>query len=900
MPLTSTRKTLYLIDGSALAYRSYFAFVRNPLINSKGENTSAVFAFTRSLLKILDEEKPDYMAVVFDTPEPTFRHEEYAEYKAQRPRMPDEMADQLPRIKEVIRALNIPIVELPGYEADDVIATLAKRAAEQGLDVTIVTGDKDLVQLVTDRIRIYNPKPGGKEPEVITVETAPEKLGVRPEQIPDYLGLAGDSVDNIPGVKGIGPKGAVDLLKTFGSLEKIYEHLDQVKPRYRKVLEEQKEQALLSKQLATVQADAPVDVDLEDLRLGEPNRDELVRLFRELEFKSLLERFTHNSESDEADYRVIRTREELDWLVNELRRVGTFAVDLETTSLNPLDAQIVGLSFSWRAGFACYVPVRAPIFDVLELGEREVLEALKPVLEDSSLRKVGQNIKYDLLVLRQAGVELNGVYFDTMVAAYLLNPSERQHNLDLLSLELLNYKKIPTSDLIGKRGSKQLSMAEVPLDQIARYACEDADITWRLYELLEPRLEQAGLMPLFRDVEMPLVLVLADMEHWGVKLDVDYLRQMSRELAEQLRELEKKIYAVAGEPFNINSPKQLSRILFEKLKLPARRRTKTGYSTDARVLEELARQHELPRLLLEYRELAKLKSTYVDALPEMVNPRTGRVHTSFNQTVTATGRLSSSEPNLQNIPIRTELGRRIRRAFVTEDENHLLLDADYSQIELRIMAHLSGDQRLRESFEHGEDVHTRTAALVFGIEPHEVTPEHRRKAKEVNFGIMYGMGAYGLARRLEITPEEAQQFITGYFASYPGVHEFILRTIQQAREQRYVTTLLNRRRHLPDILSSNQRVREFAERTAINTPIQGTAADLIKVAMIRIWREIKRRGLRTKMILQVHDELVFEVPRAELDEVKELVRREMEGAIQLDVPVKVEIGVGRNWLEAAH
>ncbi len=897
--VSDQRKSLFLIDGSALAYRSYFAFVRNPLINSKGENTSAVFAFTRSLLKILDEEKPDYMAVVFDTPEPTFRHEEFAAYKAQRPRMPDEMSEQLPRIKEVIHALNVPIVELPGYEADDVIATLARRAAERGLDVTIVTGDKDLVQLVNDRIRIYNPKTGGKEPEIITRDTASEKLGVQPEQIPDYLGLAGDQVDNIPGVKGIGPKGAVELLKQFGSLEGIYENLEQVKPRYRKALEGQREQAFLSKQLATVRADAPVNIDLEELRVGEPDRDALTRLFKELEFKSLLERFTHNSNSDGADYRVIRTREELVWLVAELRKAGTFAVDLETTSLNPLEARIVGLSFSWREGFACYVPVRAPIFDRLELSETDVLEALRPILENESLRKVGQNIKYDLLVLRGAGIELKGVFFDTMVAAYLLNPSERQHNLDLLSLEYLNYKKIPTSQLIGKRGSKQLSMADVPVDQIAIYACEDADITWRLYQLLEPKLDEAGLAQLFYDVEMPLVLVLADMEHWGVKLDVAYLREMSRQLEGQLRELESKIYELAGERFNISSPKQLSVVLFEKLKLPARRRTKTGYSTDARVLEELARKHPLPKLLLEYRELAKLKSTYVDALPQMVNPRTGRVHTSFNQTVTATGRLSSSEPNLQNIPIRTEIGRQIRRAFVPE-KGHLLLDADYSQIELRIMAHLSGDVRLRESFERGEDVHTRTAALVFGIEPEEVTPDHRRRAKEVNFGIMYGMGAYGLARRLEITPDEAQQFITGYFASYPQVHEFIMRTIQRAREQRYVTTLLNRRRRLPDILSENQRVREFAERTAINTPIQGTAADLIKVAMIRIWRELKKRGLRTKMILQVHDELVFEVPTEELEEVRELVRREMEGAIKLDVPVKVEIGVGRNWLEAAH
>jgi DNA polymerase-1 len=900
--LMSEARELYLIDGSALAYKSYFAFARNPLTNSKGENTSAVFGFTRSLLKILDEQKPTYLAVVFDRPEPTFRHRDFAEYKIQRAPMPPEMAAQLPRIKEVVEALRVAIVEVPGFEADDVIATLARRAAEQGFSVTIVSGDKDLAQLVNERIRLYNPRKGGEESEILDASAVREKLGVPPEKIPDLLALAGDSVDNIPGVKGIGPKTAEKLLQQFGSLEAIYENLEAVQPeRIRALLREQEAEARLSKRLATVATDVPIELKLEDVRVGDPDRARLVELFRELEFHSLLERFVPSSAaSEDHDYRILRTRAELERLVEELRQAGTFALDLETTSLDPLRARIVGFSFAWRWGAACYLPLRGPSGSRIELTEEEVLAKLRPVLEDPSLRKVGQNMKYDLLVLRRSGIELRGMYFDTMVAAYLLNPSERQHNLDSLSLEYLNYKKIPTSSLIGKRGKEQLSMDQVAVEMVGEYACEDADITWRLYRTLEPKLREAGLEKLFHEVEMPLVEVLADMEYTGVKLDLEYLREMSRQLESDLRALEERIYAVAGERFNINSPQQLGRVLFERLKLPARRRTKTGYSTDVRVLEELAGQHELPRLLLEYRQLAKLKSTYVDALPQMVNPRTGRVHTSYNQTITATGRLSSSEPNLQNIPIRTEIGRQIRRAFIPSSEDHVLLDADYSQIELRIMAHLSGDRRLRESFERDEDVHTRTAALIFGLEPEEVTPEHRRRAKEVNFGILYGMGPYGLAQRLGISPEEAQRFITGYFATYPKVHDFILETIQRARRHRFVTTLLNRRRYLPDILSENVRVREFAERTAINTPIQGTAADLIKVAMVRIWRELRKRGLKTKMILQVHDELVFDVPKEELEEVKELVRTEMESAIHLDVPVKVEIGVGRNWLEAAH
>ncbi|MDZ7260846.1 MAG: DNA polymerase I, partial [candidate division KSB1 bacterium] len=575
---------------------------------------------------------------------------------------------------------------------------------------------------------------------------------------------------------------------------------------------------------------------------------------------------------------------------------------------DPMQAQIVGLSFSWNPGEAYFIPTtqstkprNKSLFteDVSQqpLDINLVLRKLKPVLEDDRLHKCGQNIKYDMMVLKRHGVSLRGLDFDTMIASYLLNPSGRQHNLDSLSLEYLNYKKIPTSELIGS-GKKQISMAEVPLEKVAHYACEDADITQRLRNVLEPRLKETGLLPLFQEVELPLISVLMEMEMNGVSLDVEFLHQMSLQLEKDLQKLEEEIYQLAGQKFNINSPKQLSEILFQRLKLPVLRRTKTGLSTDVSVLEELAKKHPLPRQLLEYRQLMKLKSTYVDALPKLINPETGRVHTSFNQTVTATGRLSSSDPNLQNIPIRTEVGAQIRRAFVPQDEDHVILDADYSQIELRIMAHLSKDSTLMESFQRGEDVHLRTAALIFNVPPEQVTADQRRQAKTVNFGIMYGMGAYGLAQRLEITPEEGQDFITDYFIKYPGVNDFIIKTISEARKRGYVTTLLNRRRYLPEILSDNRRMREFAERTAINTPIQGTAADLIKVAMINISRRLKERGLKTKMILQVHDELVFEVPKEELEQVRQLVKQEMEGAIQLDVPIKVDIGVGANWLEA--
>ena len=881
------RPRLFLIDGSALAYRAYFAFINNPLINSKGENTSAVFAFTNSLLKILDEEKPDYMAVIFDTPEPTFRHKAFADYKATRQKMPPDMADQLPRIKEVIQAMNIPILEVPGFEADDVMGTLAKKAEKEGLETYLVTGDKDFLQLASPLTKIYNPKRTGQEVEILDVEGVKQKLGVPPERVADVLGLMGDKSDNVPGVPGIGQKTAARLVNQFGSLEAVVENADKIgQENLRKSLKENAHQALLSKELVIIKTDAPVEIDLHQLKLGQMDRRRLLELFKDLEFNSLLDRIAPEEET-EVEYHTVKTQDQLEGLLLKLRQSGGFVLDIQTSDSSPLRAEILGFSFSCEPKRAYYLP-----------AEDEVLNRLKPIFEDESIKKYGQNIKHDMLVLSRYGIELKGVDFDTMVAAYLLNPSGREHSLDTLSVEHLSYKKTSLSELIGK-GKSQKSLREVPLEQLSRYACEEADLTFRLKEVLEPKLREAELYDLFQRVEMPLVTVLMEMERNGVSLDMELLQRMSRRLEEELNRLMKKIYELAGEEFNINSPQQLGRILFEKLKLPKAKRTKTGYSTDVSVLEELAKVHPLPKELLEYRQLSKLKSTYIDALPKLVNPHTGRVHTSFNQTVTATGRLSSSDPNLQNIPIRTELGREIRRAFVPGDPStQVILDADYSQIELRIMAHLSGDETLRRSFLNDEDIHRTTASVVFEVPPDQVTSELRRRAKEINFGIMYGMGAYGLAMRLDITPEEAQKFINNYFIKYPKVNDFIIRTITEARRNGYVTTLLNRRRYLPEILSENRRKREFAERTAINTPIQGSAADLIKVAMINISRRLKERGLRTKMILQVHDELVFEVPKDELEDVKSLVKSQMEGAIKLDVPVKVDIGVGPNWLEA--
>ncbi|MBN1780979.1 DNA polymerase I [bacterium] len=909
---SQSRKRMFLLDGMALVYRAYFAFVRNPLINSKGINTSGVYGFTATLMRILKQEKPDYMAVVFDTSAPTFRHVKFPEYKATREKMPDELRDQIPTIRTVVETFSIPIIEKAGFEADDIIGTLAVRGEASGLDVFMVTGDKDFMQLVSPHVKMYSFKRSEGEAEILDPAGVEAKIGLPPEKIIDYLGLMGDSSDNVPGVPGVGPKTALSLIQEFGSMQAVLDHTEAVKSRsVREKLETHRDQALLSRELVTIHTDVELDFITDDLTARSPDQEGLIALFRELEFTRLIQDIGvpegEQPGTVEKRYTTIDSDESLDGFVKSLSGQSMFSFDLETTSLQPVTAEIVGLSFSWKAGEAYYVPVRSPagpmdLFSGTDTALLQILNRLKTVLENPKIRKCGQNVKYDMLVLKQHGIEVEGVDFDSMVAAYLIDPSNRVYNIDALAMQYLMFKKIPTTDLIGS-GRNQITMDLVEVDRVSEYACEDADIAYRLREVLEPRLEQDSLVPLFRDVEMPLVRVLMMMEENGVALDTALLAQMSADMQTQLDSLEKDIYEIAGESFNINSTQQLGKILFEKLKvhelLGGRKpkRTKTGYATDVRVLESLA-AHPLPKKLLDYRQLTKLKSTYVDALPALICNKTGRVHASFNQTVAATGRLSTSNPNLQNIPIRTELGREIRKAFVPQQAGWKLLSADYSQIELRLMAHLSGDATLIRSFQEGEDVHRRTAAEIFEIPAEAVTEDHRRQAKTINFGIMYGMGPYGLASRLGISNEEAQKFITAYFARYPSVNRFIAATIAQAHKQGYVTTLLNRRRYLPELKSENRNIRDFGERTAVNTPIQGTAADLIKVAMIRIAHRLETEKWQARMILQIHDELLFEVPEKEIVKMTEMVRKEMEGAIRLDVPIQVDIGTGVNWFEA--
>ena len=891
------KKRLFLIDGSALAYRSYFAFIRNPLINSKGENTSAVFGFTNSILKILREENPDFIAVVFDTKAPTFRHEMFKDYKSTRAKMPSEMSEQLPRIREVAKSMNLPILEVEGFEADDLMGTLARKAKEKGLKVILVTGDKDFLQLVDEDVKVLNPRRGGEEPELLDRAGVEKKLGVPPEKVTEFLALMGDTSDNVPGVPGVGEKTALELIREFGSLENVLKSAELVKRKnVQKGLKEHADLARLSKRLVTIDTNVPFELELSRLKREDFDLPRLKELFKELEFTKLLQEISGMEKEEKVNYRIIKSEKELEKLISKLKKIGEFALDTETTNLNPIDAELVGISFSCKEKEAYYVPVgHTDTTSNLDLAL--VTENLKEILEDESIKKVGHNLKYDLEVLRRYEIELKGIGFDTMVASYLLNPSFRQHNLNYLALEHLDHKMIPISDLIGS-GKKQKNFAQVPVDDACNYSCEDVDFTLRLKEIFGPKLSLLSLEKLFFEVELPLIEVLAEMEMVGVSIDVAHLQKLSKQSENQLEKLSLRIYDLAGKKFNINSPQQLSQVLFEDLKLPSVRKTakRTGLSTDTGVLETLAKEHPLPGILLEYRQLSKLKSTYIDALPRLVNRRTKRIHTSFNQTVTATGRLSSSDPNLQNIPIKTDLGKQIRKAFIPGDKNFRILSADYSQVELRILAHFSGDHTLLNSFKKGEDIHNRTASEVFGVRIDRVTPEERAIAKTTNFAIIYGVSAYGLSQQTNMTVQEAAMFIDVYFKRYPRVKSYIDEMIELARKQGFVTTLLGRRRYIPEIGSSNRQKREFAERTAINTPIQGSAADLIKVVMIDIAKKLKDK--KSKMILQVHDELVFEVHKDELVFVKEMVKDKMENTVDLEVPIKVDINVGENWLEA--
>ncbi len=884
------KKKLFLIDGNSYCYRAFYAI--KELRNSKGLPTNAVYGFVLMLKKLLASEKPDYLAIAFDLKGPTFRHKKFKEYKITRKPMPDDLVSQMALIKEVVSAYNIPIFEKQGFEADDILATIAKKVSKKDIMTYVVTGDKDMLQFVSDNIKICSTH---KEGLVYDRKKVEERFsGLGPESIVDLMALAGDQTDNIPGVHGIGEKTAIDLIKEFGDIDMLYKNLDKIKSDSRKkTLKDGEESARMSKELAILDSAVPIDIDEESMCLSEPDTQRLLSIFKDLEFKAFAKEISSRDSQvrQEASYETITNKAKFDELVKKLKKQKSFVLDFETTGENPLEARPLGVSFCWEPGMAYYVALTEG--QGVEMAY--VFSALKPILEDEKIKKIGQNIKYEKLILAMQGVELKGIEFDTMVASYLLNPSKLNHNLDDIAFEYLDHKMISLEDLLGS-GKKKIGMDEVSLDRLSEYSCEDSDVTLRLKQILEKELFRKELTSLFNDIEMPLVEVLSQIERNGVKIDTALLKKESKEVEEILSDTVKNIYKMAGGEFNINSPKQLSHILFEQLELPVIKKTKTGFSTDVGVLERLSSVHPLPKELLLYRELSKLKSTYIDALPELINKKTGRLHTSFNQTVTATGRLSSSKPNLQNIPIKTEQGRRIRKAFIGEKDRYIVA-ADYSQIELRILAHLSGDEELVNAFEKDIDVHTHTASLIFGVDEKGVTPEMRSNAKTVNFGIVYGISAFGLSRGLSIDPASAQQFIDAYFERYPRVKTYMEDTIESARDTGYVTTLFNRRRYIPEINTGGAREQQQAERIAINAPVQGSAADLIKIAMIDIHKEIKKQKLSSMMTLQVHDELVFETPKKELETMKELVRTKMEGAVKLRVPVKVTVKCGKNWLE---
>ncbi|HUV76206.1 MAG TPA: DNA polymerase I [Dehalococcoidales bacterium] len=899
---------LVLFDGNALIHRAFHAMP--PLtVRKTGEVVSAVYGFALMLLKVVSELKPSHYAIAFDRKAPTFRHQLYDQYKAQRPPTPDELVNQIGRVRQLVEAFCIPIFELDGYEADDVLGTLSHQSSQQGIDTIIVTGDADTMQLVSPRVKVLYPKPGRSFSDTMLYDEAAvsDKYGVSPEHIADLKGLAGDPSDNIPGVPGIGKQTAAKLIQQFGSMEQIYARIDEVTPpRVQAMLRENEAIARQSKTLATIVIQTPVSLNLTDCRISQYDRHQVTELLRELEFTSLLPRLPglevgeitleteFKTKPPQGDYHTIINTPALDKLLNRLSAVKSFAFDIETTSLDAMSAQLVGISLSPAQGEAYYIPIGHVGWEQVEqLPLQQVIDRLKPPLEDTSLAKLAHNGKYDMTVLAEYGINVNNLSFDTMVAAYLLG--EKSLGLKALAFSKLNIEMTPIADLIGS-GAKQLSMSQVEISKAASYACADADMTRRLAELLSTELHQQELWQLFSEVEMPLVPVLLRMERNGVSLDTELLRNMSYQLGKQLIGLEAEIFGDAGHQFNINSPKQLGSVLFEELKLPPARKGKGKYSTEASVLEELRGAHPIIGLILDYRQLTKLKSTYIDAFPGLINPKTGRVHTSFNQTRTATGRLSSSEPNLQNIPVRGEVGRQVRQSFIAPPGSYLLA-GDYSQIDLRALAHLSQDPELISAFQQDEDIHAATAAQLFGVSTSQVTPDMRRLAKTVNFGVIYGMSEYGLEQATELSREEAAQFIAAYFAKYPGVKQYLESTKEQARNNGYVQTLLGRRRYIPEINSSNRQIREAAERMAINMPVQGTSADIIKVAMINLYQEMEKRQMRSKMLLQVHDELIFEVPEAEMKTMQALAPKVMSTSLNLSVPLKVDTKTGTNWGE---
>ena len=924
--IENTMEKLFLFDAYALIYRAYYAFIRSPRFNSKGQNTSAVLGFCNTLQEILSKEKPKYLGVAFDPHGPTFRNEIFPEYKAQREKTPEDILFAVPIIKDILNAMHIPVLMVDGFEADDVIGTLAKVAANEGLDTFMLTSDKDYGQLITDNVRMYRPQHGGGY-EIIGPEQINAKYGIsRPSQVIDLLALMGDAADNFPGCPGVGEKTAVKLINEFGSVDELISHTDQLKGALKKKVEEHVDDILLSKTLATIKTDVPVTLDLEKLEVTEPDESQLRKIFEELEFKTLADKFLNKpkkipqnvnlqldlfaefpTDSEETekkssfeslktishDYQLIEKQEDIKKLCDFLLTFDFLSLDTETTSTNPIEAELVGLSFAVRENQAFYVPVPENHEEA-----QQVVEIFRPLYENPSILKIGQNIKYDMQVLANYGITLEGDLWDTMVAHYLIQP-ELRHNMDLLAEVYLNYKTIHIDELIGPKGKKQRSMRELTPAEVYEYAAEDADVTLKLKRVLEPKLKEVGADRLFHDIEMPLIPVLADMERNGVCIDTESLAETSKAFTQRMNDIEQQIYALAGEQFNISSPKQVGDILFSKLKIVEKpKKTKTGqFVTSEEVLQTLKGKHEIVEKILDYRGLRKLLSTYIDTLPQLINPKTQHIHTSFNQTVTATGRLSSSDPNLQNIPVRGEDGKEIRKAFIPEPGS-LFFSADYSQIELRVMAHLSGDENMIDAFIQGHDIHAATAANIYKVGIDEVTGDQRRKAKRANFGIIYGITVFGLAERLEIDRAEARELINGYFETFPKVREYMEQAKETARQKGYVETFFHRRRYLPDINSRNATVRGFAERNAINAPIQGSAADIIKVAMICIYQRFKEEHLRSKMILQVHDELNFSVVPEEKGRVEAIVKEEMENAYHLRVPLVADAGWGANWLEA--
>ena len=904
------RDRLFLVDGMAFAFRSYYA-IRAALTDEEGNPTNALYGFTRVLLKLIREHDPSHIAVVFDAPGKTFRDEMYADYKGTRKETPPDLKSQFPMMHDMVRALNIPLLVVPGVEADDVIATLAKQAEAEGMDAVIVTGDKDLQQTVTERITIFDPAKGDNGQWYGEAEVR-ERFGVGPENVVDALALIGDTADNVPGVRGIGDKTAKKLLEKYTSLEGLYAHTDELKGKQKERVLEDREQAFFSRELVTIKTDVELDVTPAECVRKDFVEADLVAALTRFAFHSLLEELAPGAglvEEVQCEYRLVLDEKELKAMIARLRKAGIFAVDTETTSTDAMCAALVGISCCCDDEVAFYIPIahtaesltvmRDPddltTYEQLDpIPAEAALELLRPLFADPAIGKVGHNIKYDMIVLERAGVPLDGIVMDTMIASYLTDPSQLRHNLDEVSLQYLRRKLIPISELIGK-GAKAVTFDHVPIHDACTYAAEDADVTWQLHSIFQERLKDRELESLFSDVELPLIHVLARMEQAGITIEPAVFATLHTEIETRLGELSEEIIELAGEPFKINSPKQLQGILFDKLGLKPVRKTKTGYSTDERVLEQLAHEHPLPEKILEFRMLEKLRGTYVDALPKMVHPETGRIHTSYNQAVAATGRLSSSDPNLQNIPVRNAYGKRIREAFIPGRPGNRLISADYSQIELRILAHLSGDAHLIEAFQQDADIHTETAARVFGLERDAVTSDMRRRAKAVNFGVIYGISAFGLARNLGISNAEAGRFIEEYFAQYPGIQTWLDGTMDGARDTGYVTTILNRRRYVPDISSGNANVRRAGERVAINTPVQGSAADIIKLAMIAV--DDALRDGDAQLLLQVHDELVVEAPEEAVDGVARQMREIMENIIALDVPLKVDVGVGNNWAE---